>query len=106
MKPRCILCGREYENENIRPGSPVQCNLHDWKDLGSWGTFTVDEARREGERRVSSISPEEIMREGLLAHAELEKWEQELANPKVHGALRQYTLGVIAMKKAYLSAFD
>lgn len=41
-----------------------------------------------------------------MAYSEVEKWEQELSNPKVRGNLRQYYLTVITMKRSYLSSFE
>jgi hypothetical protein len=103
----CILCGRTTDAFAVRPGAPIRCALHLWKNLGPWEAFTEKEARREGEKRVSSLSSlREIAHEGQIAYAELVGWEQELANPAVFGSLRQYALDVIAAKKAYLSAFD
>lgn len=103
---RCILCGQSGETHNIRPGTPVRCQLHAWKDLGPWETFTVEEARQEGIKRASSLSPSEIKKEGLIAYSEVENWEQELSRSEVRGALRQYCLDVITAKRTYLFAFD
>lgn len=106
MQQQCILCGRSCEEPTTRPGTPVLCQLHVWKNLRPWETFTREEAYREGCKRVSSLSPSEIKQEGLMAYSEVEKWEQELSNPKVRGNLRQYYLTVITMKRSYLSSFE
>ena len=102
----CILCNRLCDSSDLRPGTPVRCELHRWKELGPWGTFSVEEAKEAGRKRVAELSPDGVKEEGLLAFAALEEWQAELANPEVYGGLRQHVLDVIAAKRAYLSAFD
>jgi hypothetical protein len=109
QKGACILCGSRDEAEDVRPGLPVLCRAHIGRRLAPFENFTEEEARAEGIKRVSVLSGDlgAIRQEGLIAHAEIEYWEQRILPNSQHPVeLYQYVLDVIAAKRAYLSAFD